>query len=169
MTVVAPTLAVRAARAGDAEQIAAIWNHEARETFATTDSEPRDADAQRAWLGAHSPMYPVLVAVADERVVAGYASLTAYRPKPAFSRTVENSVYVAREWRGLGVGRRLLTALLEAAIALGHHSVVARITGDNVVSRRLHEALGFRLVGIEEEIAMKFGRWVDVAVYQRRF
>ncbi len=81
---------------------------------------------------------------------------------------MEDSVYVDRRWRGHGVGRLLLTTLLDKAMILGHHSVLARITADNVVSRRLHETLGFRLIGVEEEVAVKFGRWVDVAVYQRR-
>lgn len=178
MSAVAAALAVRAARAEDAEQIAAIWNHEALETLATTDTEPRDVATQRAWLAAHSSAYPVLVATAPDdldetarggrTIVAGYAALTAYRPKPAFGCTVEDSVYVDRRWRGHGVGRLLLTTLLDKATILGHHSVLARITADNVVSRRLHETLGFRLIGVEEEVAVKLGRWVDVAVYQRR-
>jgi phosphinothricin acetyltransferase len=103
-----------------------------------------------------------------QTIVAGYAALTAYRAKPAFGGTVEDSVYVDRRWRGHGVGRLLLTTLLDKATILGHHSVLARITADNVVSRRLHETLGFRLIGVEEEVAVKLGRWVDVAVYQRR-
>ncbi len=98
----------------------------------------------------------------------GYAALTPYRPKPAFRRTVEDSVYVDRAWRGRGVGRRLVAHLIEAATTAGHHSVLARITADNSASRRLHEALGFRLVGVEEEVAFKFGQWLDVALYQRR-
>jgi phosphinothricin acetyltransferase len=98
----------------------------------------------------------VVVAATDEEV-AGYAALTVYR-------AVEDSVYVARRWRGLGVGRLLVTHLLERATALGHHSVFARITADNAASRRLHEQLEFRPVGI----AFKLGRWLDVAVYQRR-
>ena len=75
---------------------------------------------------------------------------------------------VDRRWRGRGVGRLLVAHLLERATALGHHSVLARITTDNSASRRLHELLGFQLIGIEEEVAFKLGRWVDVAVYQRR-
>ena len=164
---VAVALSIRPARAADAARLAAIWNHEARTTFATTDTEPRDVAGQRAWLARHSDAYPVLVATTGDRV-AGYAALTVYRPKPAFRQTVEDSVYVDREWRGAGVGRRLLAALLEQATRHAHHSVIARITAGNVASRRLHEALGFRLVGVEEEVALKLGRWLDVAVYQRR-
>jgi L-amino acid N-acyltransferase YncA len=167
VAIVTAALALRPARAGDAERLAAIWNHEVRATYATTDTEVRDGAAQRAWLAAHSTRYPVVVAATDEEV-AGYAALTVYRAKPAFLRTVEDSVYVARRWRGLGVGRLLVTHLLERATALGHHSVFARITADNAASRHLHEQLEFRLVGIEEEVAFKLGRWLDVAVYQRR-
>jgi phosphinothricin acetyltransferase len=165
---VAPALAVRAAVAEDAARIAEIWNHEALETLATTDTEPRDEATQRAWLAGHSPAYPVVVAVAHGRIIAGYAALTPYRPKPAFRHTVENSVYVDRAWRGRGAGRQLLTHLLGAAGAAGHHSVLARITADNVASRHLHETLGFRRIGLEEEVAFKLGRWIDVATYQRR-
>jgi L-amino acid N-acyltransferase len=164
---VAGALTLRDACEADAARIAAIWNHEVLETLATTDTETRDVAAQRAWLAAHSARHPVVVAASDTDI-AGYAALSAYREKPAFARTVEDSVYVDRRWRGRGAGRQLLADVLARAAALGHHSVIARITVDNVASRRLHEQLGFRLVGIEEEIAFKLGRWIDVAVYQRR-
>ena len=168
MSALATRAALRLAHADDAARIAQIWNREALETLATTDTEPRDAAAQRAWLATHSAEYPVLVATADTGDVLGYAALTAYRPKPAFRATVEDSVYVDRAARGRGVGRALLARLLTLAARQRHHSVIARITSDNTASRRLHEALGFRLIGVEEEIAFKLGRWVDVAVYQRR-
>src|SRR5215831_16011249 len=91
---VTAAIVVRPARAQDAARLADIWNHEARATLATTDTEPRDLAAQRAWLAAHSsPRYPVVVAVLEEAVV-GYAALSPYRAKPAFTRTAEDSVYV---------------------------------------------------------------------------
>ena len=167
MTTVAAALLLRPAVAADAARIAAIWNHEIRETLATTDTEPRTVAEQRAWLARHSAAYPVLVAVADDDV-AGFAALSPYRAKPAFQRTVEDSVYVDRAWRGRGVARRLVEGLIAAAAAAGHHAMMARITATNQASRRLHESVGFRLVGIEEEVALKLGRWLDVAVYQRR-
>ena len=163
----AAALLVRPAVAADAARIAAIWNHEIRETLATTDTEPRTVAAQRAWIARHSPAYPVLVAVADDDL-AGFAALTPYRAKPAFQRTVEDSVYVDRAWRGRGIARVLLECLIAGAEAARHHSMLARITATNQASRRLHESLGFRLVGVEEEVALKLGRWLDVAVYQRR-
>jgi len=108
MTTVAASITVRAAVAGDAGRIAAIWNREVRETFATTDTEPRTIAAQRAWLAAHTPAYPVLVAVADDEI-AGFAALAAYRPKPAFAHTVEDSVYVDDAWRVGFVSRAAMT------------------------------------------------------------
>ena len=139
---------VRPAASQDAARIAAIWNHEALATLATTDTEARGVVAQRRWLAAHSTAYPVIVAADGVRRawIAGFAALTAYRPKPAFRNTVEDSVYVDRAWRRSGVGRLLLRELLRLAETNGHHSVVARITTGNVASRRLHESFGFRLV-----------------------
>ena len=162
-------ICVRVAQPQDAAGIAAIWNLEALATLTTTDTEPRSVSAQRRWLVSHAAAYPVIVAIDTARTggLAGFAALTAYRPKPAFRNTVEDSIYVDRAWRGSGVGRLLLRELLRLAEGHGHRSVIARITTGNVVSRRLHESFGFRLVGVEEEVAFKLGRWLDVAVYQR--
>ena len=165
-TAVDAMLVVRPAIAADAARITAIWNREIRETLMTTDTEPRSAAEQHAWLATHSRAYPVVVALAGDEV-AGFAALAAYRPKPAFAHTVEDSIYIDEAWRGRGVGRRLLGHLIEVAAAAGHHSMIARITVANLASRRLHEALGFRLVGVEQEVAFKLGRWLDVALYQR--
>jgi len=171
VSVATATLTVRRARLDDAAAIMTIWNREVLDTLATTDTEPRDLAAQRAWLASHAVAYPVIVATpaGAPTEVAGYAALTPYRAKPAFRHTVEDSVYVDRAWRGRGVGRTLLDHVLELARAGGHRSVIARITAGNAASRGLHEALGFRLVGIEEEVAFKRGLWLDVAVYQRRW
>jgi phosphinothricin acetyltransferase len=157
---------VRAATDADNARIAAIWNHEVTTGTATTDTEPRDAAAQRAWLAAHDDGHPVLVAEAAGHVV-GYGCLSPYRPKPAFRHTVENSVYVDRRHRGRGVGGALLAQLLAEAAGHGHHSVLARITADNAPSRRLHARHGFTTVGTEREVAFKHGRWLDVVVMQR--
>ena len=124
---------IRAAREADLAQIAAIWNHEVLCTDATTDTEPRDEVAQREWLARHPDAYPAIVVVVGEEVVA-YGSLSPYRPKPAFARTVEDSVYVTRGRRGAGLGTLILAELVQRAEALGHHSILARITAKNVAS-----------------------------------
>lgn len=165
--IIAPVLVttVRDARPEDNAQIAAIWNHEVLWTDATTDSEPRDAGAQREWLARHTGDYPAVVAVAGDEVLA-YGSLSPYRPKPAFALTVEDSVYVARGHRGAGLGSRVLATLIARARELGRHSMLARITSGNGASIRLHAKHGFRVVGVEREVAFKLGRWLDVTLMQ---
>lgn len=158
---------IRDAAAGDGDQIAAIWNHEVLWTDATTDTEPRDPRAQRAWLERHRGVHPAVVAVVDDEVLA-YGSLSPYRPKPAFARTAEDSVYVKRGHRGAGLGTLILRDLIRRALELGAHSLLARITSGNAASLRLHRRHGFSVVGVEHEVAFKLGRWHDVTVMQRR-
>jgi L-amino acid N-acyltransferase len=158
---------IRDARASDNEPIAAIWNPEAIGTAATTDTQPRDAAAQRAWLAARTEDYPALVAVAGDEVV-GFGALTPYRAKPSYARTAEDSVYVKDGWRGKGVGGLILEALVTRARARGHHSMVARVTAENEGSLRLHERHRFARVGHEFQVAFKLGRWHDVVTLQRR-
>jgi phosphinothricin acetyltransferase len=99
--------------------------------------------------------------------VLGFASLSAYRDRPAYSTTVEDSVYVHRDHRGQGVGRVLLTEICRLATVHGFHAVMARIADAQSPSIALHRACGFELVGIEREVGRKFGRWLDVALMQK--
>ena len=161
-----PAAAIRPAVPADNEAIAALWNREVLGTLATTDTEPRSPRAQRAWLRAHGPRHPVIVAVEGDAVVA-FGALSPYRPKPSYARTVENSVYVRDGWRGKGLGALVLDRLLLLARERGHRSVIARITGGNEASLALHERRGFVRVGREREVAFKHGMWVDVVTLQR--
>ena len=101
-----------------------------------------------------------------EADVVGFAALSAYKPRAAYSTTVEDSVYVDRRRGGEGIGRLLLTSLLDVATASGFHAVMARIEASGTASRALHARCGFDLVGIEREVGRKFNRWLDVAVMQ---
>jgi L-amino acid N-acyltransferase YncA len=156
---------IRPATRRDAEAIRAIYNAEIDEDT-TFDMVPRSPEEQEAWLLEHSGAYPVLVAE-DGGEVVGFGSLSRYKARPAYSTTVEDSVYVAGGHRGRGVGRALLAGLLDSALASGFHSVIARITATNQASIRLHQGCGFSLVGIERQVGRKRGRWLDVAVMQR--
>jgi len=159
-------LAVRLARIEDAEAVRVIYNLEVTTTTVTFDLVPRSLDDQRAWLAAHAGAHPAMVAVVGDEVV-GFGSLSPYRDRPAYATTVEDSVYVHRDWRGEGVGRRLLEELVRLAGDHGFHTVVARIVGDHEASIGLHRACGFTLVGTEREVGRKFGRWLDVVELQR--
>jgi L-amino acid N-acyltransferase len=160
---------LRPARPSDAEAIRTIYNHEVLTTTATFDLVPRSLDDQQQWLAARSGAFTAIVAVdpdEPEGSVAGFASLSPYKERAAYRTSVEDSVYVRRDRAGQGIGRLLLTELLDVAASSGFHSVFARIEASGTASRALHERCGFRLVGIERQTGRKFNRWLDVALMQ---
>lgn len=160
----------RLVEARDAAQVASIYNAEVAEPAVTFELVPRSLDEQRSWIERHRGAHPALVAVDDEpgdgARVLGFASLSAFRDRPAYATSVEDSVYVDRAARGRGVGGRLLTDLLTAARDNGFHAVFARIVDRNEASIRLHTSCGFELVGVEREAGRKHGRWLDVVELQ---
>src|SRR5688500_4040642 len=166
MIVSRPGLAVRLAAAVDAEAVRSIYNPEGTESTVTFDLVPRTLAEQEAWLAEHDGVHPAVVAELDGEVV-GFGSLAPYRNRPAYSTTVEDSVYVRRDRQGLGCGRAILGELVRLATLHGFHAVMARIVGGHEASIRLHRACGFEMVGVEREVGRKFGRWLDVVVMQR--
>jgi L-amino acid N-acyltransferase len=157
----------RLATDDDAEAIRTIYNAEVVGTTMTFDMVPRTLESQLVWLAEHRGPYPAIVAVNDAGVVVGFASVSPYRSRPAYSTTVEDSVYVGPGNRGQGVGKLLLSDLVTLARAHGFHAVMARIVGGHEVSIALHKACGFEFVGLEREVGRKFAHWLDVAVMQR--
>ena len=157
---------IRQAHEADAEAIRRIYNHEVEFETSTFDLVPRSLEVQRQWIAARSGAFSAIVAVDAHDVVVGFGALSEYKDRAAYKTTVEDSVYVDRSLGRHGIGRLLLTTLLDQAEASGFHSVIARIEATSVSSRGLHESCGFGLVGIEREIGRKFGRWLDVAHMQ---
>jgi phosphinothricin acetyltransferase len=161
---------IRLATADDAEPIMAIYNREVTGGTATFDLVSRSLADQKAWLAARSGAFSAIVAVEGDDVVGfhvvGFASLSPYKERAAYSTTVEDSVYVHRDHTGRGIGRLLLGRLVDIARESGFHSVIARIEAGGVASRALHAACGFDLVGVERQVGRKFGRWLDVVVMQ---
>ena len=157
---------IRPPAAGDAEAIRRIYNHEVEHTTHTFDLVPRTLEDQRAWLRDREGALGVVVAEVDGEV-AGFGSLSEYRPRPAYRTSVESSVYVDESVRGRGVGRRLMQELVVVAEARGFHTMVARIAGGHEASIGLHQAVGFTTVGTEREVGRKFGGWLDIVVMQR--
>jgi L-amino acid N-acyltransferase YncA len=158
----------------DAEAVRAIYNVEVVDSTVTMDLVPRTLDDQRAWIVAHQGAHGAIVAVDDDPVtgderVLGFASISPYRSRPAYSGTVENSVYVHREHQSRGIGRVLLDGVLHLAEESGFHTCMARIMAGHEASIRLHASRGFELVGVERQVARKFGRWIDMTVMQRFF
>ncbi len=159
---------IRAAEPIDAEAIRAIYNREVEGSTVTFDMVERSLEEQLAWISEHSGGHPAIVAVEEKSgQILGFGSLTAYRPRPAYSITVEDSVYVRDDSRGLGLGQALLGELVRLAGLHGYHSIIARIVGDHEASIKLHASAGFLQVGRETEVGRKHGRWLDVVLMQR--
>jgi phosphinothricin acetyltransferase len=163
----APPVTVRLATAADAEAIRTIYNREVVGSTVTFDMVPRTLEDQVEWLQARSGAHAVVVAEDGSGAVCGFGSLSPYRERPAYSTTVEDSVYVHHEHQGRGVGKLLLSELVDLATAHGFHSVMARIVGGHAASIALHSACGFEVVGTEREVGRKFRNWLDVVVMQR--
>lgn len=159
---------IRPAELADADATAAIYNAEVLGSTATFDLVPRTVEEQREWLRVRSGALAVLVADpgTGTNAVAGFSSLSKFRDRPAYSTTVESSVYVHSDYRRKGVAKALMTELLTTAESHGFHTVVARIADSQEASLKLHEQLGFELIGVEREIGRKFGRWLNVSVMQ---
>lgn len=158
-------ISIRLATIADAEAILEIYNHEVVHTVATFDLVARSLDEQRQWLTARSGAFAAIVAISDNAVV-GFGSLSPYKERPAYRTSVEDSVYVHTSHQGRGIGKLLVTELLNVARVSGFHAVFARITASSTASRGLHNSCGFHLVGIEQEVGRKFNRWLDVALMQ---
>jgi phosphinothricin acetyltransferase len=158
---------VRLAERRDAEGIRSIYNVEVLESTVTFDMVPRTLDEQVAWIDEHSGGHPATVAVDAGGTVVGFASLSPWRDRPAYSGSVEDSVYVHRAHRGRGIGRLLLSDLVRVGRDHGFHTVLARIVGGHEASIALHEACGFEHVGVEREVGRKFTQWLDVVLMQR--
>jgi phosphinothricin acetyltransferase len=144
-----------------------IYNREVLDSTVTFDMVARTLDDQVAWIDEHSGGHPAVVAVDESDQLVGFGSLTPFHPRPAYSTTVEDSVYVHRDHRGEGIGGSLLQELVRLGKAHGFHSIIARIVGGHAASIALHEACGFETVGTEREVGRKFNRWLDVLVMQK--
>lgn len=161
-----PDLALRSARPEDARAVCAIYDYHVAHGTASFDSEgPSEAE----WAGkigdivAHG--WPFLVAERGDEVL-GYAYATQFRPRAAYARTCENSIYIADAARGMGVGTALLRNLIEAAREYGFEQMIAVIGGGEPASVALHGKLGFVHAGRMRDVGFKFGRKLDTVYMQ---
>jgi L-amino acid N-acyltransferase YncA len=147
--------------------ILAIFNDAIVNTTALYDYQPRTPESMVTWFEAKTKgRYPVIGVESDEGELMGFASFGPFRAWPAYKYTVEHSVYVDSRFRGQGVGRALLGAVILAAEKQDYHVMVGGIDATNAVSIKLHESLGFKSCGVVRHAGFKFGRWLDLAFYQ---
>ncbi len=159
-------LLIRQATLKDLDAITEIYNEAVLKTVATFDTQPKTLEEQKSWFVNHGPKYPILVAEQDNRVV-GWASLSMWSDRCAYSNTAEISFYVKEEHQGKGIGRKLIEAIIWEGQKAGLHTVIARIAEGNKVSVHLAESVGFNQVGIMKEVGQKFGKILDVYLMQK--
>lgn len=154
---------VRVAIPSDATALAAIYNQGIEDRVATFETRLR---SPQDMLESLDQRYPVVVLEQNQEVLA-FASTSSYRARECYAGIAEFSVYVRREWRGRGLGRIVLTALVHEAEKAGFWKLVSRVFVENSASRSLLCKLGFREVGIYEKHAQLDGVWRDVVIVER--
>jgi L-amino acid N-acyltransferase YncA len=162
------TVTVRPAKASDIPAITRIYAHAVEHGTASFELiPPDDTEMARRMQDLLAGDFPYFVAEEDD-MVFGYAYAGLYRARPAYRFALEDSVYIAPDRQGRGVGRALLAALIEASTARGFRQMIA-VIGDSAHagSIELHRAAGFRMVGTFEHVGFKFGRWLDTVLMQR--
>jgi phosphinothricin acetyltransferase len=160
---------IRPAEAADVPGLVEIYNHYVLTSEATFDVVPHTLEQRLEWFShnAITGRHRMMVAVAGE-VILGYATSSVFRPRAAYDRSVETSVYVRAGATGMGLGTRLYRALFDAIADEDIHRVYAGITVPNDASLALHRAFGFREVGRFHEVGRKFDRWWDVVFLEKR-
>lgn len=158
-------LIIRDAVKEDLPALLELYNDAIINTAATLDIHPQTLEQRTEWFEEHQGKYSLVVAEFRGKVV-GYATLSKFRGHPAFLKSVENSVYIDKNNQGLGIGTALMKRIIEKARESGFHTIIAVIVPPNQGSIRLHEKLGFRLVGTLKEVRFKYGTWQDTMWYQ---
>ena len=157
---------IRRAREEDIGQLMDIYNEAILHTSATFDMQEKTLEDRRNWFFAHRGKYLLYVAAEGKRIL-GYAALSPYSERSAYDGTVELSVYILEEYHRQGLGTALAKKVLEEARqSVEIHNVVSLVTAENEASVKLHEKLGFAFCGKIKEAGYKFGRYLDVDIYQ---
>jgi len=160
------TVQIRAAQQEDLPEILEINNHEILTSTINYDFVPKTIQEQREWFEQKiSSGFPILVATLAGKVT-GFATYGTFRPKPGYRFTVEHSVYIGSSFRGKGIGKLILTELIQIAKNSGYHTLVGGIDSSNEGSYLFHQKLGFKEVARFKEVGHKFGRWLDIIFMQ---
>jgi phosphinothricin acetyltransferase len=159
-------LRIRNAKLKDLDRITEIYNEAIVKTVATFDTQPKTLKEQSVWFSNHGTKYPLLVAE-ENGLVVGWASLSKWSDRCAYSNTAEISLYVKEEFQGKGIGKKLLEATMQEGQKASLHTVIARVAEGGEASIHLHKSVGFEHIGIMREVGRKFGRLLDVHLLQK--
>jgi phosphinothricin acetyltransferase len=159
---------IRAADDDDLPALTDIYNHYVTTTHVTFDVTPFTVEERRAWYAHYAPTGPYRLIVAERAgTPIGYATSSPLRPKPAYRSSVETSVYLHPDATGAGLGRRLYADLLKLLVGEGVHRAYGGVALPNDASVALHLSCGFTPLGTYHEVGYKFGRFIDVAWFER--
>ncbi len=156
---------IRRAHRSDVEAITRIYNHYIRTSPATFDTAETTVSERMVWLDSHGETHPVLVAE-REGVVVGWGALSPWGVRPGWAHSAETAVYLEPTSTGVGIGRMLLDALIDAGRAAGHHALLSQIVAQNEASLKMTERAGFERAGYMREVGFKFDNWIDLVVME---
>lgn len=157
---------IRKAVEKDLEEMLAIYNDIILNTTAVYDYKPHTMEMRQQWFRTKQEQgFPVFVAEENGKVV-GFSSIGPFRAWAAYKYSVENSIYVAADQRGKGIGKLLMPPLIQAAEQLNMHTILAGIDAGNDASIQLHQKFGFEEVAHFKQVGFKFGRWLDLKFLQ---
>lgn len=160
------SITIRNAVENDLPELLAIYNDIILHTTAVYDYEPHTPEMRKQWFDTKKQQgFPVFVAAENEKIL-GFSSIGPFRAWAAYKYSVENSIYVAEEARGKGIGKLLLQPLIESAKQLQLHTIIAGIDATNEASLKLHKGFGFEEVAHFKEVGWKFDRWLDLKFLQ---
>ena len=159
-------LIIRPAKPDDLSAITDIYNEAILTTDATFDTETKTIENQKEWFESHNSRNPIMVSELDDQII-GWASLSKWSDRCAYSDTAEISVYIKDGYRGKGIGRQLIEKIIQAGKEVGLHTIISRITAGNDESIYLHEEFGFEHIGVMKEVGYKSGRLLDVVMMQK--
>ena len=157
---------IRKAKEEDISGIMEIYNKEIKEGIATFDTVEKKLDDMEKWYKEYGYKNPLIVSEEKGKII-GWAALSKYSTRCAYSDTAELSLYVKDEFQGKGMGKKLMKFVLEEGRKGGLHTIIARITEGNESSVNLHKKFGFNYVGTYKEVGKKFGKTLDVVLMQK--
>lgn len=157
---------IRKMKEEDLEEVNKIYNEEIRTSTATFNIKEWTNGDQKRWFEEHNKNYPIFVITENQKVV-GWSSLSKWSDREAYKRTAELSIYLSKSARGKKLGTQLLNYIIDKAKKLPLHTLISLITSENEISIKIHEKFGFKNVGTMKEVGEKFGKLLDVVIYQK--
>lgn len=160
-------MTIRPADAADAPAIAAIWNVQIRDTATTFTSIEKTPEGLGAEIAARRAEGKAFLVAETAGVLLGFATYFQFRGGPGYAHTMEHTVILSEQARGRGTGRALMAAVEDHARAVGVHSMIAGVSGENPAGVAFHLRLGYTQIAVLPQVGYKFGRWMDLVVLQK--